>query len=374
MYAQYQVGINCESDLSRLKSASDHHGAFKNEKRAHFSFVAGAAQKVFLVGSFNSWGESHKMLRDGFAFKIDLGADEISDGDVYKFKVYTDSDVIYVSDPNSPETDGEPFFNSVYRESECPKVQRKPFTKPLNVYLVKANAWAYGSDGKPLPYEMLSNELLPYLMQMGYTHVAVSRMLDGNSNAPRAEQGGIDGFRELVRKMHSKRIEVLIVAECAETNAHRAAEFLAYWTDVLNADGILIDAPQKTNLEFYYELYSSVKRINSEISVIANRDKQIPADITVRECPPCDDPTRIAAEAKEILLGDGMMLTRAGTELGSADRSTPFDYKRAERADIAALQRHLSDLNRIYLSNREMWQNDAQITTVKEELDITKTF
>ena len=174
--------------------------------------------------------------------------------------------------------------------------------------------------------------------------------------------------------MHSRRIKVLICAECTGINPHRAADRLAHWANVLNADGILIDAPQKTNLEFYYELYSSVKRINGEISVIANRDKQIPADITVKECPPCDDPTRIAAEAKEILLGDGMMLTRAGTELGSVDRNTPFDYKRADRADVAALQRYLSDLNRIYLSNREMWQNDAKITTVKEEIDITKTF
>lgn len=366
MYAHYQVGINCESDLSRPCSACDHGGSFNDNKRRFFSIISNAAEKVFLVGSFNSWSESHPMQRDGNEWKIFLESDEISDGDVYKFKIYTNGEVIYVSDQNSPESDGEPYFNSVYREAE---ITKKPKTDPehrLNIYLVKANAWAYGSDGKPLPYEMLSNELLPYLMQMGYTHVALSGIFSADLATPRTEQGGERGLGELVRKMHSRRIKVLICAECTGINPHRAADRLAHWANVLNADGILIDAPQNNNLEFYYELYSSVKRINGEISVIANRDKQIPADITVRECPPCDDPTKIAAEAKEILLGDGMMLTRAGTELGILDRNAPFDYKRAERADIAALQRSLSDLNRIYLSNREMWQNDAQITIVKE--------
>ena len=311
------------------------------------------AEKAFLVGSFNSWSESHPMQRDGDGWKIMLEANEISDGDVYKFKIYTDGEVIYVSDPNSPESDGEPYFNSVYRESHVTKASKANPDHRLNIYLVKANAWAYGSDGKPLPYDMLANELLPYLMQMGYTHVALSVIFDADLATTLAEQGGENVLCELVRKMHSKRIKVLISAELAGINPHRAAERLANWANILDIDGILIDAPQNNNLEFYYELYSSIKRINGEISIVVNQHKRIPADITVRECLPCDDPTKIAAEAREILLGDGMMLTRAGSELGITDRNAPFDYKRAERDDIAALQRYLSELNRIYLSNQK---------------------
>lgn len=370
MYAQDRKDVVKEGNTSSVMSACEFGGARRVGARVFFSFFANDAEMVFLVGSFNDWSETVPMQNENGLWQVSIRADEITDGDAYKFKVYLHGTPIYVSDPSAPETDGEPYFNSIYRESFSHNgfgFQSECHGVPVSIYALEADAWAYGSDGKPLPYEMLANELLPYLLQMGYTHVAVSEVFDPHFIVPRKEQGGTDGLRKFIRRMHACRIGVLISAVNIEGNAHKTADRLVYWLDTLAADGILIDLPHKRELEFYYELYSSVKRVKSDAKIVANinEPEKIPSDISVRECVKFRETEpqysgNIAASATEILIGDGKMLTRAGCELGLAQRSAAVDWKRTDCADCARLQRYLSDLNRVYLSNHIVWGGEGK--------------
>ena len=373
MYAQDQKDVGKGGTPSPVESACEFRGARRMGARVFFSFIASDAEKVYLVGSFNDWSETHPMQNEGGVWQISIGADEIHDGGSYKFKVYLLGTPIYVSDPYSPETDGEPYFNSIYRESVLETafgLQSECHAIPVSIYAVEADAWAYGSDGNPLPYEMLANELLPYLLQMGYTHVSLSRIFDPLSLSPKNEQGGTDGLRKLIRRIHSCRIGVLITVPETKENAHTTAEKLAYWLDTLGPDGVLIDLPYQRELEFYYELYSSVKRIKPDAKIVSNLDEQksIPSDLSIRECAEMKEndsgfTPAIAADATEILLGEGKMLTRAGCELGLSERSAAVDWKRTDCADCARLQLYLSELNRVYLSNHMIWCGDHQTKT-----------
>ena len=365
--------IGKEEISSPVESACGCRGARKMGARVFFSFFAADAEKVYLVGSFNDWSETNPMKSEDGVWQTSIRADEIHDGDSYKFKVYLCGTPIYVSDPHSPETDGEPYFNSIYREYVYQKsfgLQSECSGIPVSIYAVEADAWAYGSDGNPLPYEMLANELLPYLLQMGYTHVALSHVCDPISLAPKKEQGGTDGLRKLIRRIHSCRIGVLITIPKTEENAHTTAEKLAYWLDTLGHDGVLIDLPYQRELEFYYELYSSVKRVKPDAKIVSNLDgsKSIPSDLSVRECAEIKEgefhcSSAIAADATEMLLGEGKMLTRAGCELGLSERSAAVDWKRTDCSDCAKLQLYFSELNYVYLSNHMIWCGDNQTKT-----------
>ena len=45
------------------------------------------------------------------------------------------------------------------------------FERPVNIYEVHAGSWKRNPDGSPYSFAQLKDELIPYLVEMNYTHI-----------------------------------------------------------------------------------------------------------------------------------------------------------------------------------------------------------
>lgn len=139
-----------------------------------FRVWAPHAQTVSLLGDFNGWDcEKCVMdrLPDGESFAIET---EAAEGDGYKFCITTtDGRKIYKSDPYSFRSD----FPSSTASLVCTTLkagERLPSAEgeqPVNIYEVNLLSWKKHKDGNYYSFADLQRELVPYVKNMGYTHV-----------------------------------------------------------------------------------------------------------------------------------------------------------------------------------------------------------
>src|SRR5699024_10990031 len=59
------------------------------------------------------------------------------------------------------------------------KVARhSPLKEPVNIYEMHAGSWRTYEDGNPYNYRELAAQLVPYLQEMGYTHVELMPIME----------------------------------------------------------------------------------------------------------------------------------------------------------------------------------------------------
>ena len=51
------------------------------------------------------------------------------------------------------------------------KKEQIPYTKPMNIYEMHFGTWRQKEDGSFYTYRELAGQLIPYLLEMSYTHV-----------------------------------------------------------------------------------------------------------------------------------------------------------------------------------------------------------
>ncbi|MDE7162755.1 MAG: 1,4-alpha-glucan branching protein GlgB [Clostridia bacterium] len=139
-----------------------------------FRVWAPHAHKVSVVGDFNGWDcEKCLMtkLADGESYEVETSAAE---GDRYKFCITTfDGRKLYKCDPYSfrsdfPSSTASVIYTSLKTNSRLPAVEGE---QPVNVYEVNLLSWKKHKDGSYYSYADLERELVPYVRDMGYTHV-----------------------------------------------------------------------------------------------------------------------------------------------------------------------------------------------------------
>lgn len=148
---------------------------------ARFSVYAPHASQVSLVGSFNDWqGTDMQRTPEGVWSLFVQGVREM---DLYKYRITTaDGETYDRADPfafyseRRPNTasmvfdiDGFPWEDQAWMNS-----REKNYTKPMNVYEMHLGSWRMqpGEGDERLPnYARIKSQLIPYLKEMGYTHV-----------------------------------------------------------------------------------------------------------------------------------------------------------------------------------------------------------
>ncbi len=150
-----------------------------------FSFRVWAphAKAVSVIGSFNGWDENAGIMNrinDAGMWECYLNGVKVYD--TYKFLVTaSDGSKTAKSDPYAFHTETRPGTASKFFELDGYKwgdgkwLEKKKninvYNSPMNIYEVHAGSWKNHDDGNPYTYRELADELVPYVKDMGYTHI-----------------------------------------------------------------------------------------------------------------------------------------------------------------------------------------------------------
>ena len=199
---------------------------------AVFRVWAPHAKAVSVVGDFNSWvPTSHPMERvsDGI---WELFIPGIKTYDVYKYCVTTPADeLVYKADPYAFHAETRPSNGSKvfdisgfdWHDAAWEDAQKKNdvINGPMSIYELHAGSWKMKEDGVPYNYSELADQLVPYIKDMGYTHVELLPIteypFDGSWGyqvsgyfAPTSRYGTPHDFMEFVDKLHAAGIGVIL--------------------------------------------------------------------------------------------------------------------------------------------------------------------
>ncbi len=155
----------------------------ENERGYVFRVWAPKASNVYLTGNFNGWDYKkdimHKLNNEGI---WELYMPDIEEFDVYKYVVEDQSGELHIkADPygfhmeTRPATGSKIYDLEGFQWSDDQWIQKRsetePYNQPINIYEVHAGSWKRYPDGNTYSYEKLAEELIPYVKDMGYTHI-----------------------------------------------------------------------------------------------------------------------------------------------------------------------------------------------------------
>jgi 1,4-alpha-glucan branching enzyme len=217
----------------------------------HFAVWAPNAKRVSVIGDFNGWdGRLHVMrlrLNTGI-WETFVPAAQVSHG--YKFEIIG-------QDGNRIPLKSDPFaFEAELRPNTASKVANRDLgawkdgafmearkqgdarRKPMSVYEVHLGSWRRGENNDFLDYDALARELVPYVKNMGFTHIECLPVSEHPYDpswgyqptglfAPTSRFGSPAAFRHFVDVAHQNGIGVILdwVPAHFPTDEHGLAKF-----------------------------------------------------------------------------------------------------------------------------------------------------
>ncbi|HEY2836429.1 MAG TPA: 1,4-alpha-glucan branching enzyme, partial [Rhizomicrobium sp.] len=208
----------------------EHEGA----SGIHFSVWAPNARRVSVVGDFNDWdSRRHLMRRRKDVGVWEMFMPDIAEGRRYKF------DIVGASGEQLPQK-ADPFaFAAEFRPATASVTTRpQPHAwsdqahrdhwasvdarrQPISIYEVHAGSWDRDAAGQFLPWDALADRLIPYAVEMGFTHVEFLPISEHPFDpswgyqttglyAPSSRFGDPEGFARFVEGAHQAGLGVLI--------------------------------------------------------------------------------------------------------------------------------------------------------------------
>jgi 1,4-alpha-glucan branching enzyme len=159
----------------------------------HFAVWAPNAKRVSVVGDFNFWdGRVHAMRGRATSGIWEIFVPTLKDGEVYKFEILSriGNQVGLKSDPYGFSGEVRPKNASIVRSIDGYEWKDKTWIdarttrdwlhSPLSIYELHAGSWRRNTaeGNRWLTYRELAEELIPYVKQMGYTHIELLPIME----------------------------------------------------------------------------------------------------------------------------------------------------------------------------------------------------
>ena len=154
-----------------------------------FRVWAPHAVKIFVTGDFNGWNDSADEMYQISPGIWEAEIDEVSVFDCYKYAIHTKSGNINMkADPYAFHAETRPGTASkVYGDIEYKWKDSKWYDKvrsqnileqPVNIYEIHFGSWKQHENGDFLSYRQMAKELVPYVKDMGYTHIEMMPIME----------------------------------------------------------------------------------------------------------------------------------------------------------------------------------------------------
>jgi len=183
-FDQYLMGEG--SHERSYEKMGSHLVEMEGKRGVHFAVWAPNARQVYLMGDFNSWHEESHPLTSSNSGIWTLFVPELVENTVYKYRVVGPSGESFEkADPYGFAMELRPNTASVvadldrYKWSDGDWVNRRAeqqnLDRPISIYEVHLSSWRKVPDEKwgsrYLTYRELAEELIPYVVKMGFTHI-----------------------------------------------------------------------------------------------------------------------------------------------------------------------------------------------------------
>lgn len=162
-----------------------HFDKVNNCQGAFFRVWAPNAKRVSLVGDFNNWDNTkHKMKKLGPGGIWEVFVEGVKIYDKYKYEITSPYNHTFLkADPYAfyQETNGRTasmaYDISGYKWHDKKYLEdlnkKDIYSSPMNIYEVNFLSWRRGENYEYYTYNRLTEELIPYVKEMGYTHIEI---------------------------------------------------------------------------------------------------------------------------------------------------------------------------------------------------------
>ena len=228
----YYIGEG--SHLRLFDKLGAHAMEFEGVAGTHFAVWAPNASRVSVVGPFNDWdGRRHPMRR-----RLNIGIWEVfiphvGPGEIYKYEIVSNDGSLQPlkADPFGAQSemrpknasvvaDPKPFdwSDATYLEKRGKKNWRR---EAVSIYEVHLGSWRRRADGGFMSYDQLAEQLIPYVADMGFTHIELLPITEHPFDpswgyqpvglyAPTARFGDPAGFARFVDTAHAAGLGVIL--------------------------------------------------------------------------------------------------------------------------------------------------------------------
>ncbi|MGB6297424.1 MAG: 1,4-alpha-glucan branching enzyme [Rivularia sp. (in: cyanobacteria)] len=225
-------------------------------KGVYFAVWAPNARNVSVLGDFNSWdGRKHQMRKSSDVGVWELFIPEVKVGEHYKYEIKNPAGHIYEkSDPYGfaqevrPKTASIVTDLDIYKWNDSDWMEKRRHTdqlsQPISVYEVHLGSWLHAGTDEPhklpngktepvvpvsdlkggarfLTYRELAEKLIPYVKDLGYTHIEIlpiaEHPFDGSWGyqvtgyyAPTSRFGNPEDFMYFVDECHRNDLGVIV--------------------------------------------------------------------------------------------------------------------------------------------------------------------
>ena len=228
----------CEGTQEKLyRWMGAHHRRIQGQNGMLFVVWAPNALRVSVVGDFNLWdGRRHVMRKHSDSGVWEIFIPDLGHSISYKYEILArDGQILPLkADPYAfamqcpPDTASKTVSTTKYVWSDDEWMSErnesaKQYAQPVSIYEVHAGSWQRNRDEDKgyLNYSELAEKLIPYVLDMGFTHIQFMPVseypFDGSWGyqpigmyAPSSRFGTPDEFRNFVDCCHQQGIGVLL--------------------------------------------------------------------------------------------------------------------------------------------------------------------
>ncbi len=221
--------------------AQDYLGVHRTDSEYIFRTWAPGANGIFVVGDFNSWQKTDPMTRvsDMGVWEARIRTNSSFEGMRYKLAITSDAGEHYKADPYATYSETGLKTASIvhtssdflWKDADWLNYRRRSIENgywdiPLNIYEVHLGSWKKkdpdaDEDSGCYSYREIADLLVPYVKEMGYTHIELLPITEHpyyaswgyqvtGYFAPTSRYGTPEDLKYLINKLHTNGIGIIL--------------------------------------------------------------------------------------------------------------------------------------------------------------------